>query len=157
MNHYTQILNYIKELAESDPLVNKVTQDDVDKVDLNKMSMLPLVHIALNNGSFSNGSTVNLTIELAALSIVVNTNEQTTDPFFLNTNEVDVYGETLAILNRIFSRMTADLSKSKIRTTQNPSYRKIESIGQNNLTGWLLTIDVEMPNNEMNLCQYPIA
>ena len=156
MNHYTQILSYIKELAESDPLVNKVTQGNLEEVDFNKISLVPLVHITVNSGSFTNGKTVNFNIELAAMSIIDNVNEQTTDEFYFNNSEVDIYNETLAILNRMFSVMVTDFTKAKIKASENPSYNKVDGVGANGLQGWLLTFDVEIPNDKLSLCQYPI-
>jgi len=48
MNGYTQILNYIKELAEL--LVNKVTKVELDKIDQNKKNIFPLLNISIGDG-----------------------------------------------------------------------------------------------------------
>lgn len=156
MNHYTELITYIKQLADSDPLVNKVVQGNLDEIDFDKITIPPIVDITVNKGSFSNGSTVNFTIELASLSLLDNVKEQTTDNLFFNTNEVDVFNETLAILNRIFSSMVNDFSKVNIKASENPSLEKVYGVGGNGLFGWLLTFDVEMPNNKISLCQHPI-
>ena len=157
MNHYTELLNYIKQLADSDPLVNKVTQGDAEEIDFNKMNLTPLVHISIGAGSFSNGSTVNLNVELSAVSVVDINKEINTDEFYFNDNKVDNLNECLAILNRIWSRMATDFEKKNIVASENPSFDEIEGIGSNALNGWNLSFSVEMPNQQLRLCQYPIA
>ena len=157
MNHYTELLNYIKELADSDPLVNKVTQGNADEIDFNKMNLTPLVHISINAGSFTNGSSVILNVELAAVNVVDINKEVNTDEFYFNDNRVDNLNETMAIINRIWSRMTTDFERKNIVASENPSFDEIEGIGSNALNGWNISFTVEMPNEQLSLCQYPIA
>ena len=157
MNHYTELLNYIKELADSDPLVNKVTQGNADEIDFNKMNLTPLVHISINAGSFTNGSSVILNVELAAVNVVDINKEVNTDEFYFNDNRVDNLNETMAIINRIWSRMTTDFERKNIVASENPSFDEIEGIGSNALNGWSISFNVEMPNEQLSLCQYPIA
>lgn len=156
MNQYTELLYYIKKLADSDPLVNKVTQADLDKISMNKMDIAPLVHITINSGSFTNGSTVNFSVELAALNLLDSNPEVNTDEFLFNDNEADCFNETHAILNRIFSRMVTDFEKENIIASENGGLQKVDGVGVDGLIGWLLTFDVEIPNNKISLCQYPI-
>lgn len=157
MNHYTELLYYIKELADSDPLVNKVTQGSIDDVDLNKMDIFNLVHISITGGSFSNGSTVSLDVQLGAYGLRDINKEVNTDSFFLNDNEVDNLNETLAILNRIWSRMVTDFADRDIVASENPPFEVIVEENTNILDGWILNFEVVMPNNEISLCQYPLS
>jgi uncharacterized Ntn-hydrolase superfamily protein len=157
MNHYTELLNYIIELAGTDPLVNKVTQGNAEEIDFNKMNLTPLVHISIGAGSFTNGSSVVLNVELAAVALVDVNTEINTDQFYFNNNRVDNLNECLAILNRIWSRMATDFEKKNIIASENPGFDEIEGMGSNALNGWNLSFTVEMPNKQLSLCQYPIV
>lgn len=157
LNHYTELLYYIKELADSDPLVNKVTQGEIEKIDLNKMTLFPLVHISITGGSFSNGSTVLFNVQLGAMAVRDVNKKINTDEFFLNDNEVDNLNDTLAILNRIWTRMATDFASRDIVATENPNLEIFKEEGKNTLDGWVLNFDVELPNNVLSLCQYPLA
>jgi len=44
MNQYTELLYYVKQLAEADTLVNTVTKGDFNLLDLDKANIFPLVH-----------------------------------------------------------------------------------------------------------------
>lgn len=156
MNQYTELLYYIKKLADSDPLVHKVTQGQADEIDFNKMNITPLVHIYIGAGSFTNGSTIIFNVELAAVSLVDINPEVNTDEFLFNDNKVDNLNECLAILNRIWSRMVSDFSQQNITASENPSFTEITGVGANALNGWKIDFTVEMPNNQLSLCQYPI-
>lgn len=64
MNHYTQVLTYLKTLAEQDSFVNTVTQGDMSDVDINKMNVFNLVHIDVLTAGFTNGKTITFDIEI---------------------------------------------------------------------------------------------
>lgn len=153
MNHYTELLTYIKTLGENDSLVNTVTNSEPDKIDWDKMNIFPLLNITVTGGSFSNGSTVNFTVELACLNIRETNKEINTDKFWGNDNEVDNMNNTLAVLNRIWSIAYKDFNDNNIRATENPTFIPLFEERTNLLDGWLLTFDVAIPNTTLNLCQ----
>jgi hypothetical protein len=158
LNHYTEILIYIKELADSDPLVNKVTQGEADKKLFDKITLFPLVHIYVGGFSFGDeAKTVIWDVTIGALKKRQNTNEQTTDNFFLNTNEVDNFNTTSAILNRLVSRLSADLIKKKIKTSVIGNAEKMDEMYGSDKDGYVVNVSLEVPNNVINLCQYPIS
>ena len=157
LNHYTQLLTYIKELAYSDPLVNEVTQGEASKAMFDKINIFPLVHIYIGGFTFgAEARTLIWDVTIGALKQRENTNEQTTDNFFLNTNEVDNFNETSAILNRLVSRMNADLSKSKIDVSVIGSAEKMDEMYGADKDGYVINLSLEIPNDTINLCQYPI-
>lgn len=157
LNHYTQILTYIKELADSDPLVNKVTQGEASKAMFDKITLFPLVHIYI--GGFAYGEqarTVIWDVIIGAMEKRENTNEQTTDNFFLNTNEVDNFNTTFSIVNRLVSRLNADLSKKKIDVAVIGNAEKQDEMYGADKDGYVVHLSLEVPNDTINLCQYPI-
>jgi len=153
MNHYTQLLYYIKQLAEADPFINHVTKGNLDEADVDKMVIPTLINIDINSGSFTNGNTVNFTVELACLAQRDINKEIRTDDFWLQDNEADNLNETHAVLNRLWLMMYRDFERNNITASENPSLTAIVFGTAKILDGWLLTFDVEMPNDVINLCQ----
>ena len=152
MNQYTQVLNYIKILAESNGYVNTITRDgDVD-LDTNKSNIFPLLDIFIDSGSFTNGSTIIFNISLTCVSIRDFNKKINNDKFWKNDNEVDNHNETLACLNDMWTRMYRDFSKNDITASENPTLEKIEYANKNILDGWTLSFEIEVPNTTLSLC-----
>ena len=154
MNQYTEILTYIKTLGEADPFVNTITQGDFSRLDLDKGLIFPLLHITVLGGNFNNGSTVVFNLEIAALQQRDINAEIRTDKFWQQDNEVDNMNEMLAVLNRLWLNMYRDFAENDITASENPNLEIIDaSTTINNIEGWKLTFDLEVPNTTINLCQ----
>ena len=151
LNHYTELLYFIKELADSDPLVNTVTQGEFDKLDLDKMNIFPLVHISIGDASFGS-STVSFDVQIGAYSVRDINTEITTDKFWRQDNEVDNLNETLAVLNRIWNKMNKVFYEKEIKASDNPPAQQVLEEGTNMLDGWILSFSVTMPNTTILLC-----
>lgn len=154
MNQYTQILYYLKELAERDGFVNTVKQGEISELDIEKTNIFPLVNIAVTGGGFTNGSTITFNIDLRCLSIRDINKEVVNDKFWKNDNEVDNLNETLAVLNRMWTTMYRDFDENNITASENPSLEPIIYDEKNILDGWVLTFTIEVPNTTLDLCQY---
>ncbi len=152
MNHYTELLYYIKQIVDADDFVNTITQGDLDRYDLDKSNIFPLLHIDITSGGFTNGQTVIFNIEIACCADHDENKEINVDKFWGNDNEVDNLNECLAVLNRLWGYMHKDFGENNITSSENPSFDKLTGYGKNYLDGWLLTFDVEMPNTTINLC-----
>ena len=153
MNHYTQLLYYIKQLAEADQFVNTVTKGSFEDLDLNKKNIFNLLHINISGGSFTNGNTVIFDIQLGCFGIRDINKEIVNDKFWEQDNEVDNHNETLAVLNRLWLKMYTDFEKNNITSSENPTF-EIQSFERHNLLdGWIMTFQVEMPNTIINLCE----
>ena len=98
MNHYTQLLYYIKQLAEADQFVNTVTKGSFEDLDLNKKNIFNLLHI-----------------QLGCFGIRDINKEIVNDKFWEQDNEVDNHNETLAVLNRLWLKMYTDFEKNNIK------------------------------------------
>ena len=152
MNQYSELLYYIKSLADADELVNTITKGDFEKLDLDKKNIFPLVHINITDGGFTNGSVVRFGVQIGAFDIRDINKELQTDKFFEQDNEVDNHNLTFAILNRMWLQMYVDFEKNNITASENPSL-EIQTFTRGNLLdGWILTFEVEVPNTTINLC-----
>jgi len=153
MNQYTQLLYYIKALAEADPLVNTVSKGDFEKLDLEKQNIFNLVHINITDAGFTNGSVVLFGVQIGAFGIRDINKEVITDKFWGQDNEVDNHNETLAILNRMWLKMYTDFEKANITASENPTLEPQEFTRANLLDGWIMTFQVEVPNTTISLCE----
>lgn len=153
MNQYSELLYYIKQLLESDDMVHTVTKGQMPEKDLEKFNIYPLCHIDISGGSFSNGQTVSFDVDIACMDIRDINNEIDDDKFWSNDNEVDNHNATLAILNRLWTSMYRDFSDKNITASENPTLNKITFEDSNLLDGWMISFQVELPNNTLNLCQ----
>ena len=153
MNQYTQILTYIKTLGEADPFINTITQGDFEDVDLDKGLVFPLLHVTIDGGNFTNGQTIIFNVEIASLQQRNTNNEIRTDKFWQQDNEVDNMNEMLAVLNRLWMNMHRDFAENNITALEQPTFDKIkEPETTNNIEGWLLRMEIEVPNTTINLC-----
>jgi hypothetical protein len=152
MNHYTQVLSYLKELAESDSFVNTVTQGDMSDVDINKMNVFNLVHIDVLTAGFTNGQTVTFDIEILSGQIRDSNKQDEGTKFYGQDNEVDNLNETLAVLNRIWFKLLDDFTDQNIRVEETASLNQVTEWNKNLIDGWLMTFSIELPNTTISLC-----
>ena len=152
MNQYSQLLTYIKTLAESDDFVNTITKGKFEDLDLDKENIFPLCHINIYNAGFTNGQTLTFGVQIGCFDIRMINKEIRTDKFWEQDNEVDNHNETLATLNRMWLKMFNDFEKHNITASENPSLEIYTFERANLLDGWILDFTVEMPNIEINLC-----
>jgi hypothetical protein len=152
MSHYTKVLYYFKELLESDPLVVTVTNDE-DGMSLNKMDLFMLANIEVNDSPLTNGQTVGFDCVLTVLDIVDDNKEITEDKFFRNNNEVDIYNETHAVINRFWTKLNQDFSSRGIKAPDNGVAEKGRLETKDNAIGWRLPFSIQMPNNKLHLSQ----
>jgi len=153
MNQYTQILNYLKSLADADVFINTVTKGDWAKQELNKNIKFPQCHINVTDANFNNGNTIVFGVQIGVFDIRDISKENTTDVFWEQDNEVDNHNETLVSLNRMWLIMLTDFEKTNITASENPTLEIVSFERANILDGWILTFQVEVPNTTINLCQ----
>ena len=152
LNHYSELLRYIRSLSDTDEFISTTTQGITEDIDLDKGNIFPLFNIEIFDATFPN-NTVTFQVQLTALDIRdLNKNDETLDKFFLNDNKIDNLNETLAVLNRMVGKMRKDFGNSNISIDGVPSAAKHEEWGKNLLDGWSLTMTVVMPNTVINLC-----
>lgn len=153
LNHYSELLRYIKSLLEQDVLVNTITFGNPEEMDLNKMNIYPLANIEINDAIFTNGQNVVFDVVISTMNQRDTTNE-VNDSKIWYQNEVDNYNEMLAILNRLWSKMLYGFEDNNITASENPKALKRKNVqDKNNLEGWQLSFQVTMPNTALDLCQ----
>jgi len=152
LNQYSELLNYLKSLADADVFINTVTKGKWDKMETFKNVKFPQCHIFIGGGGFNNGSTLLFNVQIGVFDIRDFSKEISTDIFWGQDNEDDNINETLASLNRMWLIMLTDFEKTNITTTENPTFEFGTFEYANVLDGAILSMDIEVPNTTINLC-----
>ncbi len=151
MTGYYNLLDKLQIHFNADAIVNTVTQGDIFKVDLNKQTIFPLVHIMVNSCTLD-ASTVTWNVSIIAMDIVDISKDATTDIFIGNDNETDVLNTQHAVLNRAYEiikhgSLAYDLFMVEGTANLEPFTERFENL----LAGWTMTFDIVTPN-EMTIC-----
>ena len=148
---YYDLITRIKEHFENDAIVNTITQGDIFRIDLNKQTIFPLVHIIVNNVQFVQ-NVQQCNISVLAMDIVDISKDETENIFDGNDNELDVLNTHLAVLNRMYEFLRrGDLYDDKFQVTGTPTCEPFIDRFENKLAGWTMTFDVLIPN-DMTIC-----
>ena len=88
MNHYTELLRYVRSLSDADPFVNTTTQGIDEDMDLDKGNIYPLFNIELFDVTFPR-NTVTFQLEMTCLQQRDTNKKIDVDKFWLQDNKVD--------------------------------------------------------------------
>ena len=147
---YSTLIRYIKELADSEEYIKTSTMGE--DIDLNKGNIFPLFNVDITNATFTSNSTIQFSVDLTCLAIRDLNNEDNKDKFYLNDNEIDNYNGTLSALNVIWVRMHRDFCDKNITASDSPTLEQVTFSDKNLLDGWQMSLNVEMPIAEVDLC-----
>ena len=152
MNQYTELLNYFKSLCENDVFINTFTQGDTSDYDLDKGNIFPVCNIDILSANFPNPQTISFSVQIACMQLRDSNKTREDDKFWLQDNKVDNLNETLASLNRMWQIMFKDFEDRKISAEITSSIDEVTEWNKNLVDGWLMNVDIIMPNVTVNLC-----
>ncbi len=152
MNQYSELLRYIKQLADADDFIHTVTQGDTSDYDLDKGNIFPVLNVDVNSAGFTTGQMITFDVEIACMDTRDNNKETRTDKFWLQDNEVDNLNEMLASLNRIWFKLLQDIDGMNIRVDETASLTQVTEWNTNIVDGWLMTFTIALPNTTISLC-----
>ena len=146
MNQYTQILYYIKSLADAEDYVSTVTNSGGLDIDDDKGNIFPIFDIFIDNASFPTNNVIRFNITLTCVDLR-DTNKQETNvnKFLGNDNEPDNLNETLSALFRVWGKMNNEFNELGISSGDDPQASPLLGEGKNVYDGWSLPIVVEVP------------
>ena len=153
MRQVYTVLDKIKEILRANGITKTVTFGDLTQVDLNKTSIFPLSHIIFGNVTFQD-RIMSASIRILCLDIVDVTKEkQTEDMMFGNDNLQDILNTQLQVVNEIQQEMRrGDAFSDNFQITTNVVAEPFLDNFENQLAGWGVTINIEVPTNELSLC-----
>lgn len=151
MKGFYYIVNGIREFLKSTEMINTVTIGDISKIDLDKQTIFPLVHITPNNAQLEDNLTI-LNLSVFFMDIVDESKTESINDFDGNDNELDVLNTQLHLANRLVSEMMrGNMYSENIQIVNTPNAEPFTERFTNNLAGWTVTFDVQIPN-DMTIC-----
>ena len=153
MRQVYTVLDKLKEILRANGITKTVTFGDLTEVDLNKTSMFPLAHIIFSNVTFSE-RIMSASIRILCLDVVDITKEkQTEDMIFGNDNLQDILNTQLQVVNDLQQEMRrGDAFSDNFQVVTDVVAEPFQDNFENQLAGWGITINIEVPNNELSLC-----
>jgi hypothetical protein len=153
MRQVYTVLDKLRLKLKENGITNTVTFGDILEVDLDKTTIYPLTHITLGNVVFS-PHIITTTIQLFCLDIVDKTNELTDDDIFYgNDNLQDILNTQLQVVNDIQQELRrGGLFDDNLQLTADITASPFMDNFENQLAGWAVTINIEMPNSEHTIC-----
>lgn len=153
MRQVYTVLDKLKTKLKDNGITNTVTFGDILEVDLDKTTIYPLSHISLGDVVFSS-HIITATIQLFCLDVVDKTNELTDDDIFYgNDNLQDILNTQLQVVNDIQQELRrGGLFDENLQLTADITASPLLDNFENQLAGWAVTINIELPNNEHTIC-----
>ncbi|QDP49368.1 MAG: hypothetical protein GOVbin2669_37 [Prokaryotic dsDNA virus sp.] len=151
---YNNVVDTLKCLGQQHLQINTTTTGDIWDIDLDKNTLFPLLHIEPVNVDISLGQRV-FNYQIFIMDLV---NED-------NSNEQEVYSDTLEILNDIIALLkhgeilyhynTEDAEQARYFIDNNFTCEPFTERFDNAVAGWVMSLGV-IVENELNTCNIPI-
>tara|TARA_R100000654_G_scaffold75036_1_gene110994 strand:- start:485 stop:946 length:462 start_codon:yes stop_codon:yes gene_type:complete len=153
MRQVYTVLDKIKNILRANGITKTVTFGDITEVDLNKTTIFPLAHVIFGNVTFSE-HILTASIRILCLDVVDVTKEkQTEDIMFGNDNLQDILNTQLQVVNDIQQEMRrGDSFSDNFQINSSVVAEPFQDNFENQLAGWGVTINIEVPTNELSLC-----
>ena len=153
MRQVYTVLDKLKTILRANGITKTVTFGDITQVDLNKTTMFPLAHIVFGNVVFEE-RIMSASIRILCLDVVDITKEkQSEDMIFGNDNLQDVLNTQLQVINDIQQEMRrGDSFSDNFQINSTVTAEPFQDNFENQLAGWGVTINIEVPTNELSLC-----
>lgn len=154
MRGYYELLKVLKTSLENNIDVNTVLTTDTNIVfDVNKHNVYPIAEIDVTSGNIVQGG-VRLQVTIIAMDRVDVSKKTPTDKFVSNQNEIDVYNTMLYVLRRTYRELKEGKFEYNFDILNEPTITKI--VGKENLSmGWSMDFEVDVPEDDMNICIVP--
>ena len=153
MRQVYTVIQKLNDKLKENGITNTVTFGDILEVDLDKTTIYPLYHISMGDVVFS-PHIITATIQVFCLDVVDKTNDLTDeDLIYGNDNLQDILNTQLQVVNDIQQELRrGDLFEDNLQVTTDITASPLMDNFENQLAGWVATIDIELPNNEHTIC-----
>ena len=151
MTEFYNITNQIRLALEAEPFTNTVSYGLIDRVDLEKLTIFPLAHM-VTNSSVITEQTISINMSILFADVLDVNKKENTDEFTRNDNEQDILNTQMAVAARLLAKLKrGQLYKDKYQIEGDGSIEPFYERFENGLVGWVLTMDVLVPNT-MTVC-----
>ena len=146
MIEFYNVVAYLKELLESNPLVHTITHGTPDLIDIDKKNIYPLAHLNVISSSVQPGVVV-FSFEITILDIRNVSKVQVQDKFLGNDNELDNLNTCHAIMNYVITKMKLQNNDYNIELINEPQLEPMLLKFSNQLDGWRSTFELAIAND----------
>lgn len=153
MKEYYNLIDNIYTYLSGNNNINTVTYGDIFDVDLAKQTIFPLAHIIINDVTFSDHF-MTFSINVICMDVVDETKEdkQQRNSIYGSDNKQDILNSMLSVVNGLQSSLRrGGMNDNNYEINDSPTATRFEDRFENLLAGWSLTLNVEIPNNDMAL------
>jgi len=153
MKEYYNLIDNIYTYLSGNNNINTVTYGDIFDVDLAKQTIFPLAHIIINDVTFSDYF-MTFSINVICMDVVDETKEdkQQRNSIYGSDNKQDILNSMLSVVNGLQSSLRrGGMNDNNYEINDSPTATQFEDRFENLLAGWSLTLNVEIPNNDMAL------
>ena len=148
MNSYYSVLKEVKDHFLANGITNTVSYGDDSKMDLNKTSIFPLVHLDINRIEYTDTSIVFTFYVLCVGLIDQDWVEESEDEFFTGNNDQDVMNEQLFVLTGLIESLRrGDLYRNNIRLFTQPTAQPVGAFDDSQIAGWSSEIQIALPKD----------
>ena len=154
MREFYNVTDKLKETLRSYEGISTVTFGDITQVDLKRQSIFPLAHIVVNSADLL-GNVINFNFSILFLDLVDESDQDLNkqeEPFYGINNLQDVYNSLLAQANHLDQDLRRGDLFSERYTVTTGSLEATQDHLENVLAGWVMNINIEVPNNKINIC-----
>lgn len=151
MNDFFKLVDKLREELINTEFIKTVTFGDITQIANNKRDVYPIGHVMINNSTIL-ASTTQFNVSIFAMDVVDVSINQTIDKYKGNNNLHEILQEMHSVLNRIQKSMrSGDLYDLNIQLVGDPTLEPFTDRFEDVVAGWVMDIDVELPN-EISKC-----
>ena len=157
MKQYYELLDALKDFLKKNPSINTVHEGDLFKIDLSKETIFPVANIDVTNVDFEQQFN-RYTLAIVVADILDETKEKEkgeNNVFHGSDNLQDIYNTQLSVLNLLQSSLKRGELNSigfELPEDETVSATPFEQRFENLLVGWVMTLTVDVPNNNISVC-----
>ena len=143
-NTFYQMTEKLRDILQQDNNVSQVTYGDIHNVATDKTTMFPLSHFIVNDVDIKE-QVFEFNMTLYCMDIIDYTNENTTDHFNGNDNQMDILNTQMAVISRAMMLLKrASLRTLGYQLIGEPSMSSFTHRFEDNVAGWEVTFDVQV-------------
>lgn len=151
---YLDLVDNIKSTLLADEDINSVLIGNIDEIDTNKQTMFPLAHLLVGASNFINGM-VRFSVTISTMDIVdIKKDNPDKGEEEWQTNKQFVKNTMLSVLENLHKNLTSgtmqELGWEVVGGPQTPTADPFEDRFENLLTGWSMTLVIDVPNTVQN-------
>lgn len=154
MKTYYNLIDKLYAYLNGSELINTVTFGDLLEVDLSKQTIFPLAHIGISNITFQE-YIMTVSLNVIVMDIVdeeKDDKQDLTNPHLGLDNTHDIHNSLLNVVNGLQSSLRrGGLYDANFEVEGDPTAQLFEDRFDTKVTGWSMTVNINMPNNDMAL------